>query len=150
MKAQRLVRLWRYRKQVEEVLRVELAQLDGVAQQLANDLHQLEASYAVAVSKLLAEVEAGVGACELAGLSQVVQSQAAACEWTERLLKEADRRRSEKLRQVLEASRERKTVELLVQREQRKQRLLEQKREQQAHDEAGHRLRASAHKPASD
>jgi flagellar export protein FliJ len=125
------VRLYRYRVQSEEVLRMELAELDRAVQKVNEVRAQWQRIADDDADRLLTETRRGVDA----GLAQGWLSEWDAIQMTvtnvNRAVVVAMDRRAKKQAELLEAVRDRKKMELLVkraaERRQRVQRRLDQR-----------------------
>jgi flagellar export protein FliJ len=142
-----LSRLWSYRKQLEEALRIELAELDRAHQIMASRLRRLEKTAEEEVHSYLARAQAGLTADELAGRYAALETQAATTQSVERIVAETDGRRNRKMLDVLEASRERKKLEILERRLAVQRKRAAERREQRDLDEAAARRFLSGRDP---
>lgn len=139
----KMTALRNYREQVEEALRIELADAERMVQVALEGLRRLEAEAAGDAARYLADARAGLTAGEVVERYAELDAVASAIRRTHEVVTEACLRRDQKLGEVLEASREKKKVEILDDRDAlRVQRDLD-RREQRAIDEvAGRRFLA--------
>ena len=139
----KMTALRNYREQVEETLRMELADRERMAQVALEGLRRLEAEADGDAVRYLTDAKAGLTADEVVGRYAELDALASAIRRTHEVVEEACLRRDQKLGEVLEASREKKKVEILDDRDAlRVQRDLD-RREHRAVDEvAGRRFLA--------
>jgi flagellar export protein FliJ len=132
-----------YREQVEETLRVELAAVEQALSSALEHLRRLEADTEGNAELYLTDVQTGLMADEVTWRYADLGALTLAVRKAQEAVEEACRRRDQKLGEVLEASREKKKLELLERRDNlRAQRELD-RREQRASDEvAGRRFLA--------
>lgn len=127
--------LKRYRGQLEEGLRLELAALDQRCQAAEESLARVQAAADEGAHSYLADAKAGLTADEVVGRYEVWESLEAAIRQARAAVADAQRLRNEKLREVLDMSRDRKQLELLEAREIRLHRQAEGRREQRTMDD---------------
>lgn len=125
-----------YRSQLEEGLRLELAGLDQRLRAAEERLALARAAADEGARSYLTDAEAGLRADEVVGRYEAWEALADAIQRARALVEEAFRLRNEKMREVLEMSRDKKQLELLEAREIRLRRGEEGRREQRAMDEA--------------
>lgn len=125
-----------YRSRLEEGLRLELAALDQRLQTAEEALVRVQAAADEGARAYLTDAETGLTADEVAGRYDAWEALADAIRRAQAVVEEARRLRNEKMREVLEMSRDKKQVALLEEREIRRLRREEDRREQRAMDEA--------------
>ncbi|MDE3017934.1 MAG: flagellar export protein FliJ [Nitrospirota bacterium] len=125
-----------YRSRLEEGLRLELAALDQRLQTAEEALVRVQAAADDGARAYLTDAETGLTADEVAGRYDAWAALADAIRRAQAVVEEARRLRNEKMREVLEMSRDKKQVALLEAREIRRLRREEDRREQRAMDEA--------------
>lgn len=125
-----------YRGQLEEGLRLELAGLDQRLRAAEESLALARAAADEGARSYLTDTKAGLTADEVIGRYEAWESLADAIRRAQAAVEETLRLRNEKMREVLEMSREKKQLELLEAREARLRRGEEGRREQRAMDEA--------------
>lgn len=125
-----------YRSRLEEGLRLELAALDQRLQTAEEALVRVQAAADDGAHAYLTDAETGLTADEVAGRYDAWEALADAIRRAQAVVEEARRLRNEKMREVLEMSRDKKQVALLEEREIRRLRREEDRREQRAMDEA--------------
>lgn len=125
-----------YRGQLEEGLRLELAGLDQRLRAAEERLALARAAADEGARSYLTDAKAGVTADEVVGRYEAWEGLADAIRHAQAVVEETLRLRNEKMREVLEMSREKKQLELLESREARLRRGEEGRREQRAMDEA--------------
>ncbi|MDE3118067.1 MAG: flagellar export protein FliJ [Nitrospirota bacterium] len=125
-----------YRSRLEEGLRLELAALDQRLQTAEEALVRVQAAADDGARAYLTDAETGLTAVEVAGRYDAWEALADAIRRAQAVVEEARRLRNEKMREVLEMSRDKKQVALLEAREIRRLRREEDRREQRAMDEA--------------
>jgi flagellar export protein FliJ len=132
-----------YREQVEEALRVELAAVEQALSSALEHLRRLEAETETSAKLYVTDVRTGLMADEVVQRYADLETLTLAVRKAQEAVEEVCRRRDQKMGEVLEASREKKKLELLEQRDDlRAQRELD-RREQRASDEvAGRRFLA--------
>lgn len=125
-----------YRSRLEEGLRLELAALDQRLHAAEEALVRVQAAADEGAHAYLTDAETGLTADEVAGRYDAWEALADAIRQAQEVVEEARRLRDEKLREVLEMSREKKQVALLEAREIRRFRREEDRCEQRAMDDA--------------
>lgn len=125
-----------YRSRLEEGLRLELAALDQRLQTAEEALVRVQVAADDGARAYLTDAETGLTADEVAGRYDAWEALADAIRRAQAVVEEARRLRNEKMREVLEMSRDKKQVALLEEREIRRLRREEDRREQRAMDEA--------------
>ncbi|TAJ08998.1 MAG: hypothetical protein EPO61_07375 [Nitrospirae bacterium] len=125
-----------YRGQLEEGLRLELASLDQRLRAAEESLALVRAAADEGARSYLTDAKAGLTADEVVGRYEAWEALADAIRRAQAVVEEAHRLRSEKMREVLEMSRDKKQLELLEAQEARLRRGEEGRREQRAMDEA--------------
>lgn len=150
----KMTALRNYREQVEEALRIELADAERMVQVALEGLRRLEAEAAGDAARYLTDARAGLTAGEVVERYAELDAVASAIRRTHEVITEACVRRDQKLGEVLEASREKKKVKILDDRDalrvQRDLDRLEQRAidevagrrflaEQRQHTESGHK-----------
>lgn len=131
-----LTMLRQYRGQLEEGLRLELAALDRRLHEAEERLTEVQAAADAGARSYLEEAKAGVRADEVVGRYEAWEALETAIRQAREVVAEAQHLRNEKLREVLDMSRDKKQLELLEAREIRLRRREEDRREQRAMDEA--------------
>lgn len=125
-----------YRGYVEEGLRLELAALERKLRSAEEGLARLESAADEGARSYLNDTKAGLTAVEVVGRYQAWEGIEEAIRKSREIVAGARRARDAKMEEVLEASKEKKQVELLEQREQGQKRRGEVRREQRTMDEA--------------
>lgn len=125
-----------YRRHLEDGLRLELAELERQLRLAEDSLTRLQAAVDEGASSYLAEAKAGLRADEVAGRYEAWEALARAVATSREAVAEARLRRDRKVEQVLEASRDKKQVELLEERDRQEGRRRDARRAQHAMDEA--------------
>lgn len=131
-----LTMLRQYRGQLEEGLRLELAALDRRLHEAEERLARVQAEADEGARSYLEEAKAGVRADEVVRRYEAWEALETAIRQAREVVAEAQHLRNEKLREVLDMSRDKKQLELLEAREARLYRREEDRREQRAMDEA--------------
>lgn len=125
-----------YRRHVEDGLRLELAELERKLRLAEDSLARLQAAADEGAAAYLADARAGLQADEVAGRFEAWEALARAVAASREVVAEARLRRDRKMEQVLDASRDKKQVELLEERDRQEGRRREARRAQHAMDEA--------------
>lgn len=125
-----------YRRHVEDGLRIELADLERRLRLAEEGLARLQTAVDEGAASYLADAKAGLRADEVVGRYEAWEALAQAIEKSRAVVAEARLRRDRKMEEVLDASREKKQVELLEERDRQEERRREGRRAQQAMDEA--------------
>lgn len=128
-----------YRAQLEETLRVELAELQRAVEQELAARRRFEEECEADACRFLAQASEGMTVDE-AFMRQVrLDALTDSIRQAHEAVEEAQRRWDRKLAEVMDASRETKKIEILEKREALSQRQREKRREQGALDEAAGR-----------
>jgi len=125
-----------YRAQLEEGLRLELANLERKLQAAEEGLARVQAAADAGARSYLDDAVAGLTADEVVNRFEAWEGLAAAIRNAQDVVAEAHRLRDEKVRDVLEMSREKKQLELLEERETQRRRREDERRDQRTTDEA--------------
>ena len=124
-----------YRTQIEEALRAELAQMQGVLYEAEALVMELEQAAEHETTKYLREVAQGLGAEEVVGRQNELEALAERIRRAKTTVAEHQQRCSEKLAEVLAAAQERRKLELVDERVQQRAAVESQRVEQRELDE---------------
>ncbi len=137
----KLEALRNYRGQVEDILRLELADLERYLQAAEESLRRLEIEADGDAKRYLTDTHAGLTADEVVERYAELDALTSAIRRARDVVEEARVRRDRKMGEVLEASREKKKLEILGRREAlRSQRELDRKTQQAVDETAGRRF----------
>ncbi|TAJ26180.1 MAG: flagellar export protein FliJ [Nitrospirae bacterium] len=137
----KIAALKHYRAQLEEACRVELADIEHRLHVATEGLHRLEVEAEAEAQQFMADVRGGLTTNEVEGRHVALNALTEAIQQARLVVQEARRMRDEKLSEVVEASREKKKLDILAQREALRLRRRQERREQGEFDEvAGRRF----------
>jgi len=125
-----------YRAQIEETLRVELVELQRAVHVEQQTQQLLLAEVEVGTAEFLKMAHAGMTVDEARAQQAKLDALSQSIRKARETIAAAQRRCDQKLAEVVEASRERKKLEILEQREAVRETKREQRREQTALDQA--------------
>lgn len=128
----------KYRRQIEDMLRAELSELEGMLEAAAASSHQARTQVDVAVDRWQAALKQGVQGGEVADGFRDIQSLTEAAAQAAARMTDATERWEYKRAEVIEAARERKTLDFLEQRRVHQRMMRLRRLEQQMLDEAAH------------
>ena len=132
-----------YRTQIEEALRTELVQMQGVLHEAEAIVRDMEQAAERETTRYLSDTEQGLSAEEIAGRQSELEALADRIRRAQGLVEQHRRRCGDKLAEVLAASQERRKLELVEERQERRELAESNRLEQKALDEmAGRRYLA--------
>lgn len=135
--------LRKYRMQLEDLLRAQLAELEAALRSAAEVHRHLQAAAEREIARYLDDAHRGLTADEAAARYAELEVQAQAAARAAEAIEAAQRRWEQKRAEVVDAARERRKMEILEQRDAQRRRYAEALAEQRAADEAAGRSYAA-------
>lgn len=133
-----LTSLRHYRRQFEDILRIELSVLERALEASVARSSTLQASVDCATDRFQSALVQGLSCNEMVDRTHELEGLTMTAQHALKTVTEARERWDQKRAEVVEAARERKTLELLEQRRSHQRMVRLRRLEQQALDEAAH------------